>query len=91
MEAYETIMSSTRAPFSILPRPVDADGETVTTTGGADEDRYPLVPEETTIVAIWLQLSTVSNSVHQSKNTHTFPANIRGIAAQPASQIPIHS
>ena len=56
MEAYETIMSSTRAPFSILPRPVDADGNTVTTTGGADEDRYPLVPEETTIVAIWLQL-----------------------------------
>ena len=56
MEAYETIMSSTRAPFTILPRPVDADGNTVTTTGGADEDRYPLVPEETTIVAIWLQL-----------------------------------
>ena len=43
MEAYETIMSSTRAPFTILPRPVDADGNTVTTTDGADEDRYPLV------------------------------------------------
>ena len=56
MEAYETIMSSTRAPFTILPRPVDADGNTVTTAGGADDDRYPLVPEETTIVAIWLQL-----------------------------------
>ena len=56
MEAYEAIMSSTRAPFTILPRPVDADGNTVTTTGGADEDRYPLVPEESMIVAVWQQL-----------------------------------
>ena len=55
-EAYETIMNSTRAPFSILPRAIDADGNTVTTTGGADEDRYPLVPEETMIVAVWQQL-----------------------------------
>ena len=56
MEDYETIMNSTRAPFSILPRAIDTDGNTVTTTGGADEDRYPLVPEEATIVAAWQQL-----------------------------------
>ena len=41
MEAYEGIMDSTRAPFSILPKPIDEDGNTVTTTGGADDDRYP--------------------------------------------------
>ena len=40
MEAYEGIMNSTRAPFSILPKPIDEDGNTVTTTGGADDDRY---------------------------------------------------
>ena len=56
MEAYEGIMNSTRAPFSILPKPIDEDGNTVTTTGGADDDRYPLVPEEATIVAAWQQL-----------------------------------
>ena len=56
MEAYESIMDSTRAPFSILPKPIDEDGNTVTTTGGADDDRYPLVPEEATIVAAWQQL-----------------------------------
>ena len=56
MEAYEGIMNSTRAPFSILPRPIDEEGNTVTTTGGADDDRYPLVPEEATIVAAWQQL-----------------------------------
>ena len=56
MEAYESIMNSTRAPFSILPKPIDEDGNTVTTTGGADDDRYPLVPEEATIVAAWQQL-----------------------------------
>ena len=53
MEAYEGIMNSTRAPFSILPKPIDEDGNTVTTTGGADDDRYPLVPEEATIVAAY--------------------------------------
>ena len=37
MEAYESIMNSTRAPFSILPKPIDEDGNTVTTTGGADD------------------------------------------------------
>ena len=26
MEAYESIMDSTRAPFSILPKPIDEDG-----------------------------------------------------------------
>ena len=31
MEAYEGIMNSTRAPFSILPKPIDEDGNTVTT------------------------------------------------------------
>ena len=56
MEAYEGIMNSTRAPFSILPKPIDEDGNTVTTTGGADDDRYPLVPEEAMIVAAWQQL-----------------------------------
>ena len=45
MEAYESIMDSTRAPFSILPKPIDEDGNTVTTTGGADDDRYPLVQD----------------------------------------------
>ena len=56
MEAYEGIMNSTRAPFSILPKPIDEDGNTVTTTGGADDDRYPLVPEEAMVVAAWQQL-----------------------------------
>ena len=56
MEAYEGIMNSTRAPFSILPKPIDEDGNTVTTTGGSDDDRYPLVPEEAMIVAAWQQL-----------------------------------
>ena len=28
MEAYEGIMNSTRAPFSILPKPIDEDGNT---------------------------------------------------------------
>ena len=33
MEDYETIMNSTRAPFSILPRAIDTDGNTVVRCG----------------------------------------------------------
>ena len=79
MEAYESIMNSTRAPFSILPKPIDEDGNTVTTTGGAANHSSKL------------RCAQQSRIVFTQLRTHTFPTNNKGIAAQPASLIPVHS
>ena len=62
MEAYEAVTNHLRAPYLILPMPLDADGATVTTTGAEEADSYPLVPVEATIVATWQLLLSKSST-----------------------------
>ena len=66
MEDYATVSNHLQAPYMILPMPLDADGITVTTTGAAEADSYPLVPDEATIVATWQLLLAKSATYPRS-------------------------